>query len=128
MQVTNNRQVIDLCNVLLKLIETDSQPRIDCGICSNFTELVDNPSPFNGYQSRRFREFLHKTGRSTDYPIEEQMFPHFEPDQLDELYGENSEKRLLWKGDARKTRIALLHEFIAWLEQCNTANEDPDNA
>lgn len=128
MQVTNDRQLIELCNVLLKLIETDSQPRLDCGICSNFVEMVDNPSPFNGYQNRRFREFLRKNGRSTDYPIEEQMFPSFEPAQLDELYGQNSKKRLLWKGDARKTRIALLHEFIAWLQQCNTTNEDLTNA
>lgn len=122
MQVINDSQLIDLCKVLLKLIETDSQPRLDCGICSNFVELVDNPSPFNGYQSRRFREFLCKTDRDTNYPIEKQLNPHFDDEELDILYGRNSEKRLLWKGADRAARISLINEFIAWLEKHNTTN------
>ena len=117
MRDLTDSQLIEACAVLLGMIEANTLPRPDAGICANLETVSGNPKGYNGYSGRRLRAFLEWTGRDISYPIEEAMFPHLEEVEQENLYIHNAINNLLWVGDAREARIALLNEFVAWLEE-----------
>ena len=51
------------------------------------------------------------------YPIEEATAPHLDEEEKENLYIHNALNGLLYVGAQREARIALLGEFIAWLEE-----------
>ena len=117
MRDLTDRELIEKCSVLLGMIEAGTLPRKDCGICANLETVTGNPKGWDGYSGRRFRCFLEETGRDTVYPIEVAMFPHLSEDEQENMYVTNALNGLLWVGDARDARSALLGDFIAWLEE-----------
>lgn len=123
MRDLTDRQLIEKCAVLLGMIEANTLPRPDSGICANLETIAGNERGYGGYSGRRIRAFFECTGRDATYPVEEALFPHLDESEQENMYLRNAINKLLWKGDARECRINLLNEFIAWLEEMDDAED-----
>lgn len=117
MRDLTDRELIEKCAVLLGMIEANTLPRPGCGICSNLESITSNEKGYCGGSGHRLRHFFGDTGRDISYPIEEAMFPHLDESEQENMYVTNALNNLLWVGDAREARIALLNDFVAWLEE-----------
>lgn len=112
-----DRQLIEKCAVLRGMIKANKLPRKDCGICANLETVAGNEKGYDGVTGRRLRSFFAETDRDAVYPVEVAMHPELSEDEAENLYIHNALNDLLWKGKERKHRIALLNEFVAWLEE-----------
>lgn len=104
-------QLQHCCLTLLGMIEAGIQPRPDAGVCANLDAVAGL-----GMTGGVLRKFFVLTGRDSVYPIEEQMYPALNDDEWEGVYHYNVRHGLVWMGEQRAARIALLNEFIEWLE------------